>query len=325
MRVLRRALGTTHHELLFSVEQFHEALERVLPLLDEPLGDASLLPTYAVSALARPFITVALDGDGSDELFGGYGTFPAAELAERLYRLSPRVGAALETLSRLLPTRYENFTRDFIVKSFVKGLPYDLPRRNQVWLGSFSDRELSRLLTPTWQQTSGELFADIDRARGALAGLPVFDAVSLLTIVHYLQNDLLLKLDRATMAVALEARTPFLDLDLAEFALRLPPEMKRGKRLLKQLMRGRLPDAIIERPKKGFGIPLGAWLRGPLREFLKITLAEDTLRADGFFQPQEVWRLIREHLQGVADHRKKLWTLIMFQLWFQRRAAGRSV
>lgn len=308
------ALELTHHATRFTRETFRALLPEVISMLDIPLADASLLPTYAVSHEARRLVTVVLDGDGSDELFGGYGTFQAAAVAERLPRLPRAVIDILTAASQLLPTQYGYFSWDFKLKSFLRGVGYPLAVRNQIWLGSFSDRELADLLVST--ERLPQLFNDILSLTPALRGLPVFDQVSLLTLTHYLQNDILVKLDRASMAASIEARTPFLDVDVVDFALQLPVALKRDKYLLKQLMRGRIPDRIIDRPKQGFGIPLGYWLRGPLADWAAMILNSEKLREDGFWRPAYVERLLTQHRQGRADHRKKLWTLLIWQLWY---------
>lgn len=317
-----RTLGTEHHSLKFTLDTFYNTLRELVPLMDIPLADASLLPTYAVSKLARQFVTVVLDGDGSDELFGGYGTFQAAEVAERLtwlYPLMPFIRAA----ACAVPVRYTDFSFDFKLKSFVRGLGLPLAYRNQVWLGSFTEPELKQLLQPAWYQ-KGVVRSGSDQWRTELKDLSVIDQVSLLTIYQYLHNDILVKLDRATMAASIEARTPFLDIDVADLAFRLPAKYKRNKYLLKCLMASRLPSEIVERKKKGFGIPLGFWLRGPLYDWGRQVLAADKLRADGIIEIAYVDRLWREHRSGAADHRKKLWTLLTWQLWYDQWVTHRS-
>lgn len=310
-KLAAQALGTEHHDIPFTVDAFHKTLDGVVPHMDSPLADASLLPTYLVSQLARRFVTVALDGDGSDELFGGYGLFPAAEMAERLRWLPSRVMRWLQWCGKLWPTRYHNFSFDFKVKSFLRGLGYSRWPRNQVWLGSFAPNELTDLLTPEWRR---EVWSDLVEP-AAVQNLATFDAVSALLLQEYLHSDLLVKLDQAAMLVALEGRTPFLDVDLAQWAARLPVAMKRNKRLLKQVMRGRIPAAIVDRPKKGFGIPLGWWLKGPLLAWAQEILSEKKLRREGIINPATARRLLTEHQTGRADHRKKLWALLMWQLW----------
>lgn len=317
------ALGLKHHDIQFGLSEFHQALEEVVEKMDIPFGDASLLPTYMVSKLAREHITVALDGDGSDELLGGYGTFAAAELSERLPRLSAGAWRWLAGVAEKLPTDYGYFSFDFKLKSFLRGMAYRLPLRNQIWLGSFSERELKELLMPAWQDGVEGVFDDIEKIGKEALRLDTSDAVSLLTIHHYLNNDILVKLDRASMLVSLEARTPFLDVDLAEYVMKLPVKYKKGKYLLKKVMRGRIPDEIIDRKKQGFAIPLGHWLRGPLYDWAREVLAEDKLRDDGVLNSVVINQLLQEHKEGKADHRKKLWTLLMWQLWWDKWVKGK--
>lgn len=314
-----QALRTEHHDISFDIPQFFQALAHLVPLLDTPLADASLLPTYVVSQQARRYVTVVLDGDGSDELLGGYGTFTAARAAAFAAPLAP----LLQYAAKMLPTRYGDFTFDFKVKSFVKGLEYTREKRNQIWLGSFSDHELTHLLLVS-PQTYKNLWEEMNALQPQLTALSNFDAISALTIRQYLHDDILVKLDRASMYASLEARTPFLDVDLAEFVMRLPVGLKRNKKLLKTIMHGRIPAAIINRPKKGFGIPLGYWLRGPLYSWACQVLEADKLRQDGYLNPVVAERLLREHRSGKADHRKKIWTLLSWQLWYDHWIAKRD-
>ncbi len=323
-RTAATSLGAIHHDQIFDVPAFFQAIAELMPIIDIPFGDASLLPTYMISKYARQHITVALDGDGSDELFGGYGTFQAAAMADQLPTLPDWIQYLLGKVSHAIPTSYTNFSLDFKIKSFLKGLGYPLSLRNQIWLGSFSERELAWLLTPAYQKYIPQVFDDITKLAPTLKSLENFDQVSLLTIHHYLQNDILVKLDRATMATGIESRTPFLDVDVAEFVMRLPVSLKKNKYLLKKLMTGRIPADIITRPKKGFGVPLGFWLRSTLYPWATTVLDADKLKADGIFNPTYVVGLLREHKQGRFDHRKKLWTLIAWQLWYDRWIIGRS-
>lgn len=313
-----RMFKTQHHEIPFSLDQFYFSLRELISHVDIPFADSSLLPTYLVSKAAKEHITVALDGDGSDELLGGYGTFAAAEMAEYFSWLPPRLISALYQLAQHLPTRHTYFSWDFKLKAFLKGLPYSLPRRNQVWLGSFSEIELRQLLAPSWQTQIEHVFDDIDQVTSEISNLSNFDAISRLTIEHYLPNDILVKLDRASMYASLEARTPFLDVDVAEFVMQLPIKYKRNKYLLRRLMANRLPAEIVERKKQGFAVPLGQWLRGPLFEFAQRVLDPKVLKSDGILQPHYVTNLLNIHKSGKADLRKQLWALIMFQLWYNQ-------
>lgn len=309
------SLGTNHHAAMFGVRDVPAVLDEVCEFMDVPLADASLLPTYAVSKLARRHMKVVLSGDGADELFGGYGTFKAGELAARLDRFVPTsVWPVVQKMTDWLPVSHDYFSFDFKAKSFVRGMTYGAARRNQIWLGSFSDVELKELLI---NDSSHHAFAAVDEAaRTQPPGS--FELLSGMTVAHYLQDDILVKLDRSTMMVGLEARTPFLDVDVAEFVMQLPRYMRRDKYILKKLMRGRIPGSIIDRPKKGFGIPLGLWLAGPLAEWMTGELQRERIEQQGLFSWPYIRRLLDEHAHGKADHRKKIWTLIVWQRWYAR-------
>lgn len=319
-----RSLQTRHHDVPFTLERFHEMLPLARERLDEPLGDASLLPTLAVSQEARRFVTVVLDGDGADELLLGYNTFQAYDLAQRLDWLPAIIRQALARTAGVLPTRYTDFSLDFKLKSFLRGLPFRGALRNQVWLGSFHDRELRDLLAPAWQISAEELYEPVTTLAERLRALPPLEQLSRTYLLHYLSGDILMKIDRATMYWSLEARTPYLDPRVVAFVLSLPLGHRyrafRGKRLLADVMRGRIPEAIRRRPKKGFGMPLGAWLHGPLRSLLTETLAPERVAATGILRPEPVQQLVAEHLEGRADHRKKLWTLMVYLWWHEQWA-----
>ncbi|APW61373.1 asparagine synthase (glutamine-hydrolyzing) [Paludisphaera borealis] len=314
-----RFLGTNHHARTFAVEQVYELLPEVAGWLDEPFGDASILPTHLLSRFARESVTVALGGDGADELMAGYPTFEA-ERAARLYRGLPRPARALaEAAVGRLPVDHRNFSFDFKLKQFLRGAAEPLPLAHQRWLGSFSGPELSRLLIDHDFDVEAEHVA-LDRALPAAAD-PLARSLALYQET-YLPEDILTKVDRASMACGLEVRAPFLDAELVDQIVRLPSSYKYGrgrtKRLLKAAVAGRIPAAILDRPKKGFGIPAARWLRGPLGPMLDRLLGRDRLERQGLFQPDEVARRIEEHRSGARDHRKPLWTLLMFQLWHEQ-------
>jgi len=306
-------VGCEHSSRLFGVRDCQTYISKMEQMMDIPLGDSSLLPTWSVCDLAREKVKVVLDGDGSDELLGGYGIFPAAEVAERLPQLPRSWWSLVERGARFWPTSFDYFSFDFKLKSFLKGLGHSFPRRHRVWLGSFDERELNRLLTEEWRERLRETRQGgegVDNWGGASNW---FDRVSALTIDGYLQNDILAKLDRASMFTSLEARTPFLDVDLTEFLMQLPLEMKQDKMILRRLMRGRIPASIIDRTKRGFAMPLAHWLRGDLYDWAKETLSES--RKEAVFKTEEALRLLEEHCSGRQDHRKKLWTLLALRLW----------
>lgn len=306
-------LGFTHHDVEFSQDVFLESLTELVPLLDIPFADPSIVPTYAVSKLAKQYVAVVLDGDGSDELLGGYGTFQAYELAQSLRRVPQGAWRNLASVVQsVIPVSHAYFSFDFKVKSFLRGVAYMKERSIQTWLGAFTPSEIREIL-----------ISDFDNEFAIVDGIVPpevthsFDRASLYHLNAYMQKDIVVKIDRATMAVGLEARTPFLDIDVVEFALRLPIAYKRNKRILREVMKGRLPDEIISRKKQGFGIPISSWFSESLLPFVENILSPDRIDRAGVFRYSVIRIIIDEHARGVFDHRKKLWTLIMFQLWHE--------
>lgn len=319
-RLVARHLGTDHHERTFSVEAVQELLPDVAGWLDEPFGDASILPTHLLSRFARSEVTVALGGDGADELLAGYPTF-VAERAADLFRRLPRAARTLAGAAvARLPVNHGNISLDFRLKQFLRGAAEAAPLAHQRWLGSYSGDEIRRLLI------GGETIdVEAEHLIRASELAPSADPLTRSLALYqdtYLPDDILAKVDRASMACGLEVRAPFLDARLVDLIQAFPPSFKYGrhqtKRLLKKAAAGRLPATILERPKKGFGIPVAHWLRGPLAGLLGSLLNRTRLERQGLFNPIEVERRIAEHSAGVRDHRKPLWTLLMFQLWYDR-------
>ncbi len=316
-----RHLGTDHHERTFSIETAYELLPEVAGWLDEPFGDASILPTHLLSRFAREEVTVVLGGDGADELLAGYPTF-AAERAAGIFRRLPRPAQALAGAAvGRLPVDHRNFSLDFKLKQFLRGAAEPLPLAHQRWLGSFSGAEIAGLLV------DGDpigIEAEHLRRAAAVDGGP--DALSRSLALYqdtYLPEDILTKVDRASMACGLEVRAPFLDAELVDWVQTLPASFKFGrnqtKRLLKRAAARRLPASILERPKKGFGIPVARWLRGPLAPMVdRAPGPRSAASARGSSAPRRSRRLVAEHRAGARDHRKPLWTLLMFQLWHDR-------
>jgi asparagine synthase (glutamine-hydrolysing) len=319
-RLVADDLGTDHHELTVEPSMLLDLIPKLPALLDEPLGDASIMPTYLLSAFTRRHVKVALGGDGGDELFAGYPTLQAHRLAG-YYMRTPRLvrHGIVEPIVRRLPVSRSNLSFDFRAKRFVGGASYPLAERHQRWMGSFSAEERASVLSRDVRSRLGSDGA-VPAAKTESAGDPL-NQVLLLDMRLYLENDILVKLDRASMMASLEGRVPLLNNDFVEYASRLPLNMKlRGlssKFLFKRALRGVLPDRILNRSKKGFGIPIARWFRGPLKEQMLSVLAPDRLAREGFFDPVAVRKLIDEHLAGRRDHRKQLWTLFAFQLWHE--------
>jgi asparagine synthase (glutamine-hydrolysing) len=265
-------------------------------------------------------VKVALGGDGGDELFAGYPTVQAHRLAG-YYNRAPRLlrRGLIEPVVRRLPVSRDNLSFDFRAKRFVSGASHPLPERHQRWMGSFAAEERTALLSDEMRDqlaSSGHV---------ALAGLEAaashepLNEVLLMDMRLYLENDILVKLDRASMMASLEGRVPLLNNDFVEYATRLPLDMKlrglRSKFLFKRALRGLLPNSILNRPKKGFGIPVANWFRGPLKEQMLSVLSPERVAREGFFDPAAVAALIGDHLSGRRDNRKQLWTLFVFELW----------
>ncbi|HEX8457564.1 MAG TPA: asparagine synthase (glutamine-hydrolyzing) [Pyrinomonadaceae bacterium] len=317
-------LHTDHHEERLNSNLAADLIGEIGSWMDEPLSDPSLVPTYLLSRFTRQHVTVALGGDGGDEIFAGYPMYPAHRVA-RVYERVPRAARRLfvESVVKRLPVKTKNLSLDYKARRFVEGMRYSDPvERHHVWFGSFTPDEQAALLTPGARDaTSTDIYA------GARALLDECDAeerierMQYLDTKLYLAEDILTKVDRTSMAVSLEVRAPFLDRRLVEYAASLPLEYKlRGqttKYILKRAMGPHLPAFVTRRGKKGFGVPVAEWLKGRLRPLARDLLSPARLSRHGLFDPAYVARLQDEHERGAANHRKLLWTLLIFELWHE--------
>jgi asparagine synthase (glutamine-hydrolysing) len=322
-RSVAKFLGTDHHEERLSANLAANLVSEIGAWMDEPFSDPSLVPTYLLSRFTRKHVTVALGGDGGDELFAGYHMYAGLRWAEFYKRIPPSLRATVvEPLVRLLPVKTKNLSFDYKALRFVTGAKYDTIARHHVWFGSFTPEEQMQLLTPeALLATDGDIYAD---ARQIAAECDNEDLVTRMQSVDtrlYLAEDILTKVDRASMAVSLEVRAPFLDPRVAEFAASLPCHYKlRGhktKYILKKTVKDMLPPFVTRRGKKGFGVPVAEWLKGKLRPLARDLLSPEHVRRAGVFNPNYITRLQDEHERGVANHRKLLWTLLMFELWHE--------
>jgi asparagine synthase (glutamine-hydrolysing) len=321
-RLAAERLGTVHEELLVSAVDVAPVLERLGVLLDEPISDMSFVPLYLLSRFARREVTVALTGDGGDELFGGYPAM-AADWWHRACGRLPEV--ARRGLVRLgeVPLAPEP------LRMFLGALAYAPDARNQALLGGLPPERLAALLSPAARASlvGFDPYADID---AALAGCASDDPSA--RLIHrycklYMAGQNLANADRASMAVGLELRAPFLDHTFVEFVSRIPAGLRlegltRLKRLLKSALVDRLPPEILERGKQGFGVPFGEWFRGPLAGTLDDTLAPDRLASEGLFDVRAVRHLVAEHLSGRRDHARPLWSLYTFERWAAEHLGG---
>lgn len=332
-RRVAKHLGTDHHEEVLSPKVMLDILPEVADFMCEPIGDASIIPTYLLSRFARRTVTVALGGDGGDELFLGYPTFVADKVARRLdsmfsSKLEGTLGRGLLKAAKALPVGHNNFSFDFKVKRFAQGLGWSPDMRHQAWMGSFMPSELEGIFTEDFRKLAlaRNPYATVAAFRERTEPRDHYDEMVYQYARLYLAGCVLTKVDRASMAVGLEVRAPLLDTKVVEFACALPGDMKlRGmttKYVLKKAARAWLPPEIIDRPKKGFGIPVGAWLRGPLRGMAYDMLTSRQVRQAGYFDMRAMKQLIDDHDAGVADNRKQLWTLLAFHLWHERYGPG---
>lgn len=312
-------IGTEHHELTMRENDALSLVSEIPEVFSEPVADASVIPTLFLSRFARQSVTVALGGDGGDELFAGYPTFQA-DVAHAAYRHLPRMARrGLLHAARLLPVSHENFHWTYNVRKFLSSDSSNSARRHLEWLGTFSEREKEVLLID--DKHSPGVFERAESYGEELDGST--ENKLLYTYMRtYLMDQVLVKVDRASMHYALETRAPFLDHTIVDFVLSLPFSLKyhRGttKYLLKQLMNEKLPAHLVGRKKKGFGIPLAKWLTGPLRPLCEELLSPQALEKHGLFNARHVTYLKDSHMNRVADNRKELWNLMVFQMWFRR-------
>ncbi len=317
-------VGAEHHEFIVRPDAL-----AILPTLvehyGEPYADSSAIPTYYVARETRRHVTVALNGDGGDECFAGYERYAAMRMAERYRRLPNALRAGvIEQAISLLPSNELRRSRVRDLKRFIKAASLPTVERYARWVSVLDGGAKAELYTDDFRrQLNGHESVDqLAPWFASVNGAGVVDAALLTDTMTYLPNDLLVKVDIATMAVSLEARSPFLDHHVIEFAASLPEKYKlRGlttKYLLKRVLRKLLPAENIDRRKMGFGVPITHWLRGELQGFLRETLLSERGRKRGLFKPAVVTRLVDEHTARQKDHAHQLWTLLMLELWYQR-------
>ena len=330
-RAIASHLGTNHTEMRLGGGDALALVPRLADMYDEPFADSSQLPTHLVMRMAREHVTVVLSGDGADELFGGYNRYLLGPKAWSKIRWIPRFGRSL--LGRGM-TAVPAAVIDKAVGRFPGNIGMALPGDKLHKLGSRLTRvkcvdDLYVSLVSEWADLphavlDGSTPVTLLDDRGGWPRLqdPVARMMALDTMT-YLPDDILVKVDRASMAVSLEARAPYLDKDLVEFASSLPMHMKlrhgKGKWLMRQLLGRYVPDALMNRPKMGFGVPLDQWLRGPLRDWAESLLDRDRLRQEGYFDPGVIRDTWSKHLAGNASFGYRLWSVLMFQAWLERQ------
>lgn len=294
---------------------------------EEPLADSSFLPTYCLAGLARERVTVALSGDGGDELFAGYETYTADKFHQAFNQLPRWLCTGAERLvENVLPVSFSKVSFDYKAKQFLAGLQFDSRRAHYSWRNIFNDQERLQILQPEWrtQATAEHPYEEFERHFQAVAGCHYIDQAMYVDIKTWLPDNILVKVDRATMAHSLEARAPFLDHRLVEFAASLPAEFKlkglRKKHILKESQRGNLPDWILNRRKRGFNAPVSYWLSGQLKELAREIMKDDCMTQ--WFAPAELDRLWDEHERKKRDNGLRLLGLTLLGLWLKGLSAA---
>jgi len=324
-------LGTDHTELYLDAKHAIDIIPRLPDWYDEPFADASQIPTYLVSEMTRKYVTVALSGDGGDELFGGYNRY---FWAERILRNINRVPGTLRGPLRAILQAVPVAAWDGLLSMAPRSLRQahagekvhkiaallDAPTPEAIYL-----RLVSQWPNPDLITTGGREQAGVFQDASLAAKVPNFvSRMQYLDMATYLPDDILTKVDRATMAVGLEGRVPLLDHRVIAYSWSLPPHLKvrngQGKWILRQVLNRYVPHGLVDRPKQGFGVPLGAWLRGPLRDWVEDLLSVKRLENGGLLRPEPIRKMWDEHRAGVRNWQYPLWTVLMFEAWRERWA-----
>ncbi|MCS7213191.1 MAG: asparagine synthase (glutamine-hydrolyzing) [Candidatus Calescibacterium sp.] len=304
-------LGTEHIEENFDEKKMLEIFPDVSKFIDEPIGDASFIPTYLVSKIARKHLKVVLGGDGGDEIFGGYPTYFSHKIMN-IYQMIPKtIRSKIHKLASKIPVSHSNFSLDFKIKKFLEGEELKGWERHIAWMGSFSEEEKKRLIVP-YKESEISLSDFIKEI------IPEEDINNffVLDFKTYLSENVLVKLDRASMANSLEVRAPFLDPEIIDFGYSLPEELKvkgfKTKYVLRKLMTVKnFPREIINRPKKGFGIPVAKWINRELKE----TIYHYFSGPNNILNTEMLKEILKEHILMKKDNRKKIWSVFVFLLW----------
>jgi len=302
-------------------------------MYDEPFADSSQIPTFLVSELARSEVTVALSGDGGDELFGGYNRhFWAPRLWNRMKWFPPSARSAISKIGVSIPPSSWDFLfsccSPLLPKELKAGLGGEKTHKFLHNLGSTSQRNFYKKLASVCDKPESLIVEPTTRGLenierlGTLGQLSFQEYMMFVDMATYLPDDILTKVDRASMAVSLESRIPLLDHKIIEFSWRLPAEMKtrnrEGKWILRQLLYRKVPKKLMDRPKLGFGIPIAFWLRDPLRDWAESLLSKERLESSGLLNSSPIRKLWQEHLSGKRNNQHRLWNVLMLQSWLEQ-------
>lgn len=337
-RVVARHLDSDHYEKIFKASDSLSVIDKLGDILDEPMADQSILPTYLLSQFTRERVTVALGGDGGDEVFAGYDTFVAHRLAG-MYEKIPKQfrKKVIEKLALNLPTSFSNISLDFKIKTFLRGFYGDKRYRDARWMSSFDLQKDDSILAESLRremEDENELGL-IDNYLNNFSAINMekdfdnyFQILTVLYLRMYMMDQVMVKVDRASMINSLETRAPLLDSRVVDTALALPvsyklhpltlPYIYETKYIFRKLMQDKLPHDIVWRKKKGFGVPMAEWLNGPLKSLIDEKLSRKKIEEQGLFNYGYIAKITKEHQNKKKDNRKPIWTLLMFQIWYDR-------
>jgi asparagine synthase (glutamine-hydrolysing) len=315
--------GTRHHQIIVRSSDFPALLREVVLHLDQPLGDPAAFALYCLSSLTRERVTVALSGDGADEIFVGYPTYHANRYLQ-WYRRIPRVlrEHIVESLAHRLPTSTDKFSFDFRVKKFLEGAGLSSRKAHYSWRTIYTDEEKHSIFAPSVREhIRADSYAVYERHFEEAGDIDFTSQCLYADLRVWLAGNNLHKVDSMTMAHSLEARVPYLDQVLVEFMMRVPPDLKfkghQSKYLLKKAMRGLLPEDVLRRRKAGWHIPLAGWFCHDLRSFLQDRFDNAPREFYKVFDRAEVQRILQEHIQKKRNHSFKLWGLLVLNEWFR--------
>ncbi len=331
-KAVARHLGTDHTELYVTPQQALDVISRLPHIYDEPFSDSSQIPTFLLSQMVRKHVSVSLSGDAGDELFGGYKRYSLGNMIGRSVECIPAMMRKhlAYLLTKVSVERWDNIFKNFeglIPFRFRYENPGDKIKKFSDIISSANKTDIYSNLVSHWKTPSSIVLGSKEPITalsdtGIWSQFPdMYNAMMYTDMISYLPDDILVKVDRAAMAVSLETRVPFLDHRVVEFVWSLPLSLKirngQGKWILRQVLNKYVPKELIERPKMGFGVPINAWLRGPLREWAEALLNEERLRQEGYFHPEPIRQKWHEHLSGVRNWHYCMWDVLMFQAWLE--------
>ena len=325
-RLIAEYFGTDHHEQILDPRNMLDIFPDILNVLDEPFADSSIIPTYLVSKFTRQHVKVALGGDGGDELFLGYPSFLAHKINNYLKIVPSAIKKIpLKILAAVTASSTDYMSTNFKAKRFLRGLDFPEDVRHQVWIGSFTPSEQNNLFlakSTTAPRGIDEVYGPTRKLFDNVKDLDSLDRAIYIYAKTYMTDDILTKVDRASMANSLEVRAPFLDTDFAEFACSIPSSYKmrnfKAKWILKDALKSRLPKTTLEKSKQGFAVPVAKWLKEDLRPMLLEAFDKKKIEREGIFSYPYIKNLTDEFLANKNDTRKEIWSIFMFEMWYNK-------